>query len=95
MIDVNYLIANLDEVLGDNMFLKDVRKAENLKGSIHSTFNQIKTQIDCIESRLSVTENQTFSDMEELNITKEALKDYLRNQIDLNQRLLRNLGEWY
>lgn len=95
MIDASHLIANLDEVLGDNMFLKDARKAENLKGSIHSTFNQIETQIDCIESRLSVTENQTFSDMEELNITKEALKDYLRNQIDLNQRLLRNLGEWY
>ena len=95
MIDASHLIANLDEVLGDNMFLKDARKAENLKGSIHSTFNQIETQIDCIESRLSVTENQTFSDMEELNITKEALKDYLKNQIDINQTLLRNLGEWY
>ena len=94
MIDVSYLIANLDEILGDNMFLRDARKAENLKGSIHSTFNQIETLIDCIESRLSVTENQTFSDMEELNITKEALKDYRRHQIDLNQRLLRNLGEW-
>lgn len=95
MINVSHLIANLDEVLGDNMFLKDVKKAENLKGSIHSTFNQIETQIDCIESRLSVTENQTFSDMEELNKTKDALKDYLRNQIDLNQQLLQNLGEWY
>lgn len=95
MLDVSYLIANLDEVLGDNMFLKDAQKAENLKGSIHSTFNQIETQIDCIESRLSITENQTFSDMEELNKTKEALKDYLRNQINLNQQLLRNLGEWY
>ena len=95
MIDASHLIANLDEVLGDNMFLKDIQKAENLKGSVHSIFNQIQTQIDCIESRLSVTENQTFSDMEELNITKEVLKDYLRNQIDLNQRLLRNLGEWY
>ena len=57
MIDASHLIANLDEVLGDNMFLKDARKAENLKGSIHSTFNQIETQIDCIESRLSATEN--------------------------------------
>ena len=95
MIDVSYLIANLDEVLGDNMFLRDARKAENLKGSIYSTFNQIETQIDCIDSRLSVTESQTFSDMEELNKTKDALKDYLRNQIDLNQQLLRNLGEWY
>lgn len=95
MIDVSYLIANLDEVLGDNMFLKDARKAENLKGSIHSTFSQIETKIDCIESRLSVTENQTFSDMEELNKTKEALKDYLRNQIELSQTLLHNLGEWY
>lgn len=95
MLDVSYLIANLDEVLGDNMFLKDAKKAENLKGSIHSAFNQIETQIDCIESRLSVTENQTFSDMEELNKTKDALKDYLRNQISLSQQLLRNLGEWY
>lgn len=95
MLDVSYLIANLDEVLGDNMFLKDAKKAENLKGSIHATFNQIETQIDCIDSRLSVTESQTFSDMEELNKTKDALKDYLRNQIDLNQQLLRNLGEWY
>ena len=95
MIDVSYLIADLDEILGDNMFLRDARKAENLKGSIYSTFNQIETQIDCIDSRLSVTESQTFSDMEELNKTKDALKDYLRNQIDLNQQLLRNLGEWY
>ena len=79
MIDISYLIADLDQVLGDNIFLKDARKAENLKGSIHSTFNQIETQIDCIESRLSVTENQTFNDMEELNKTKDALKDYLRN----------------
>lgn len=95
MIDVSYLIANLDEILGDNMFLRDARKAENLKGSIHSTFNQIETQIDCIESRLTATENQTFTDMEELNKTKEALKDYLKTQIDINQTLLRNLGEWY
>ena len=57
MIDVSHLIANLDEVLGDNMFLKDIRKAENLKGSIHSTFSEIETQIECMESRLSVTEN--------------------------------------
>lgn len=95
MIDVSYLIANLDEILEDNMFLRDARKAENLKGSIHSTFNQIETQIDCIESRLSVTENQTFHDMEELKKTKDALKDYLKTQIDINQTLLRNLGEWY
>ena len=95
MIDVSYLIANLDEILGDNMFLRDARKAENLKGSIHSTFNQIETQIDCIESRLSATENQTFHDMEELNKTKDALKDYLKTQIGINQTLLRNLGEWY
>ena len=95
MIDVSYLIANLDEILGDNMFLRDARKAENLKGSIHSTFNQIETQIDCIESRLSATEIQTFHDMEELNKTKNALKDYLKTQIDINQTLLRNLGEWY
>ena len=95
MIDASHLIANLDEVLGDNMFLKDARKAENLKGSIHLTFNQIETQIDCIESRLSVTENQTFSDMEELQKVKESLKDYLKNQIDINQTLLHNLGEWY
>ena len=72
-----------------------LEKQKILKGVFISTFNQIETQIDCIESRLSVTENQTFSDMEELNKTKDALKDYLRNQIDLNQRLLRNLGEWY
>ena len=95
MIDVSYLIANLDEILGDNMFLRDARKAENLKGSIHSTFNQIETQIDCMESRLSATENQTFHDMEELNKTKDALKDYLKAQIDINQTLLHNLGEWY
>lgn len=46
MINVSHLIANLDEVLGDNMFLKDIQKAENLKGSVHSIFNQIQTQID-------------------------------------------------
>ena len=77
------------------MFLRDARKAENLKGSIHSTFNQIETQIDQLECQLTATANQTFNDMEELNKTKDALKDYLRNQIDLNQQLLRNLDEWY
>lgn len=95
MIDVNYLITNLDEVLGDNMFLKDARKAENLKGSIRATFNQIETQIDQLECQLTATTNQTFNDMEELNKTKDALKDYLRNQISLSQQLLCNLGEWY
>ena len=44
MIDVSYLIADLDKVLGDNMFLRD--KADALKGSIHATVNQIETQID-------------------------------------------------
>ena len=95
MIDVSYLIANLDEVLGDNMFLKDIQKAENLKGSVHSIFNQIQTQIDQIDCQLTTTTNQTFSDMEELQKVKKALKDYLKNQIDINQTLLRNLGEWY
>lgn len=95
MIDVSYLIANLDEVLGDNMFLKDIQKAENLKGSVHSIFNQIQTQIDQIDSQLIITTNQTFSDMGELQKVKNALKDYLKNQIDINQTLLRNLGEWY
>ena len=95
MIDVSYLIANFDEVLGDNMFLKDIQKAENLKGSIHSIFNQIQTQIDQIDCQLTTTTNQTFSDMEELQKVKKALKDYLKNQIDINQTLLRNLGEWY
>lgn len=77
------------------MFLKDAHKADALKGSIHTALNQIGTQIDCMENRLSTTENQTFHDMEELNKTKDALKDYLKNQIGLNQQLLRNLGEWY
>lgn len=95
MIDVSYLIADLDEILGDNMFLRDARKAENLKGSIHSAFSQIETQIDQLECQLTATTNQTFNDMEELNKTKDALKDYLRNQISLSQQLLRNLGEWY
>ena len=33
--------------------------------------------------------------MEELQKVKNALKDYLKSQIDINQTLLRNLGEWY
>ena len=95
MINDNYLIANLDEVLGDNMFLKDARKAEALKGSIHSIFTEVNTKFDNFESQLLYTTNQTFSDMEELNKTKDAFKDYLKNQIELSQKLLRNLGEWY
>ena len=95
MIDVSILIANLDEVLGDNMFLKDARKAEALKGSIHSVFNQMETKIDQIECQLSATANQAFNDIEELKKTKDALKDYLKTQIDISQTLLRNLGEWY
>ena len=95
MIDVSYLIADLDEVLGDNMFLKDARKAENLKGSIHSVFNQIETQVDQIECQLTGTTDQAINNMGELNTMKYGLKDYLKKQIDLNQQLLRNLGEWY
>ena len=95
MIDVSYLIADLDEVLGDNMFLKDTRKAESLKGSIHSVFSQIQTQIDQIECQLTGTTSQAVSNMGELAIVKDSLKDYLRNQIDLNKQLLRNLSEWY
>ena len=79
MIDASYLIANLDEVLGDNMFLKDARKAENLKGSIHSIFTEVNTRLDEIEHQLLFTTNQTFSDMEELTKTKDALKDYLKH----------------
>lgn len=39
------------------MFLKDAHKADALKGSIHTALNQIGTQIDCMENRLSTTEN--------------------------------------
>ena len=78
MIDVSALIANLDEVLGDNMFLKDARKADNLKSSVHTVFTDLNTRIDDIETQLLYTTNQTFSDMEELNKTKDALKDYLK-----------------
>lgn len=95
MIDVSHLITNLNEVLGDNMFLKDIQKAENLKESVHSIFNQIQTQINQIDCQLAVTTSQTFNDMEELNKVKDALKNYLKAQIDINQTLLRNLGEWY
>lgn len=95
MIDVSYLIADLDEVLGDNMFLKDARKAENLKGSIHSIFNQIGIKIDQIDCQLTGTTDQANNNTVELNTMKDGLKDYLRNQINLNQQLLHNLGEWY
>lgn len=95
MIDVSYLIANLDEVLGDNMFLKDAHKADALKGSVHAVVNQVETQLDQLECQLNATTSQTFSDMEELQKVRDALKDYLKCQIDLNQQLLRNLGEWY
>ena len=57
MIDVSCLIANLDAILGDNMFLRDAHKADCLKGSVYSVFNQLETQLKCVESRLDVTEN--------------------------------------
>lgn len=95
MIDVSTLIANLDEVLGDNMFLKDARKADNLKGSVHAIFTDLNTRIDNIETQLSYTTNQTFSDMEELTKVKNAIKQYLRGQIELDRQLLNDLGDWY
>ena len=96
MIDVSYLIANLDEILGDNMFLKDARKAENLKGSVYSTFSQIETQIDQIESQLSVATNTAFRSDEEIQKIKNALFEYLKSQIDNSQILLNSLnGGWY
>ena len=79
MINTSYLIANLDEILGENMFLKDARKADALKGSIHSVFCEVNTRLDDLENQLMCTTNQTFTDMEELNKTKDALNDYLRN----------------
>ena len=95
MTDISYLIANLDAILGENMFLKDARKADALKGSIHTIFCEVDKRLDSLETQLSYTTNQTFSDMEDLNKVKDALKDYLKNQIDLNKQLLSNLGEWY
>ena len=95
MIDVGCLIANLDAILGENMFLKDACKADALKGSINTVFCQVNTRLDSLETQLSYTTNQTFSDMENLSKVKDALKDYLKNQIDLNRQLLSNLGEWY
>ena len=78
MIDASYLIANLDEVLGDNMFLKDAKKADALKGSIHSIFCEINTRLDDLENQLMCTTNQTFHDMEELQKVKDALKGCLK-----------------
>ena len=95
MIDVSYLIASLDEVLGDNMFLKDANKAENLKGSVHCIFADINTRIDNLESQLTCTTNQTFTDMEELHKVRDAIIAYLKGQIELDRQLLSNLGEWY
>jgi hypothetical protein len=95
MIDVSMLIANLDEVFGDNMFLKDARKADNLKSSVHTIFTDLNTRIDEIETQLSYTTSQTFSDMEELTKVKNAIKQYLRDQIELDRQLLNNLGDWY
>ena len=79
MTDVSYLIANLDAILGENMFLKDAYKADALKGSIHTIFCEINTRLDNFETQLSYTTNQTFSNMEDLNKVKDALKDYLKN----------------
>ena len=95
MIDVSYLIANLDEILGDNMFLKDACKAENLKGSIYSVFSEVETRLEALECDINTVTCQTFSTVEELNKFQDALKSYLKNQIDLNRQLLSNLGEWY
>lgn len=95
MIDVSYLIANLDEILGENMFLKDAAKADSLKGSVHAVFNEIEQKFDCIENQLNYTTNQTYTDMEELIKTKDALKQYLKGQVDLSRQLLSSLGEWY
>lgn len=96
MIDVGYLIADLDEVLGDNMFLKDARKAENLKGSIHSTFSQIETQIEQIESQLITTTDTAYRNDGEIQKIKNALFEYLKSQITNSQTLLSSLdGGWY
>lgn len=79
MTDVSCLIANLDAILGENMFLKDAYKAESLKGSINTVFHEVDKRLDSLETQLSCTTNQTFSDMEDLNKVKNALKGYLKN----------------
>lgn len=95
MIDISYLIADLDKILGSNMFLKDAQDAENLKGSIHTAFNQIQDEVDYLKETASAGMNQAFTNMDELEKTKRALIDYLKNQIELNRTLLSDLGEWY
>lgn len=78
MIDVSYLIANLDEILGENMFLKDAAKANNLKGSINAIFNEIEQKFNSIENQLNYTTNQTYTNTDELIKTTDALKQYLK-----------------
>ena len=95
MIDASYLIASLNEVLGDNMFLRDANKADNLKGSVNCIFSDINTSIDSLETQLACTTNQTFKNMEELNKVRDAIKEHLKSQIDLDRQLLSTLGEWY
>lgn len=57
MIDASYLIADLDKILDSNMFLKDAKDAENLKGSIQASFSQIQTEIDCLYETANVGMN--------------------------------------
>ena len=95
MIDVSYLIANLDAVLGDNMFLKDAHKANALKDSIQTVFNQMDTKIHQMDEQLAHTTTQTYSDIAELDRIETVLRNYFRSQIDINKQLLNDLGEWY
>lgn len=95
MIQVENLIVNLDAILGENMFLKDAKKAENLKNSVQGVFNNIIENQDMINSTLDCVLNQSISNNIEIKKIQDSFKNYLKQQIDFNKMLLYDLGESY
>ena len=83
MIDVSALIANLDEVLGDNMFLKDARKADNLKGSVHDIFTDLNTRIDNIKLNYRIRQVKLFQTWKNLLNLKMPLNNILEIRLSL------------
>ena len=95
MINVDYILNDLDAILGSNMFLKDADKAESLKGSVSCAFATIDAELSTLNTNLNTTINQTFGNAEDINNIRSALIQYLQENIEISRRFLGNLGEWY
>ena len=95
MYSVSSIIESLNEIAQSNMFLKDEQAIENLKTGIINTFDDLEKKQNYIETNINTAINQTFSNLENISKQRDALIQYLEDNISICKKCLNNLGEYY